>query len=176
MSTTHKYSPFRVGDRVRIDLGPHKLTGVIVEDRGAIGIQGRHLFRVDVPMDPFEPMTVELPEDEIEAARTEEGTAPITKEKIMDYLKNGGLISILRSNISGGKNQPRAWLCLDNLGNVTHTFTPERGILGGQLVPFGAVSDEKIFAPKRDCVVSFVETFDLSYDEADTVVSEVGTS
>ncbi|MFO0965639.1 MAG: hypothetical protein U0793_08660 [Gemmataceae bacterium] len=42
-------------------------------------------------------------------------------------LASGGLISILRSNLGGGRNPPRAWLCLDQLGNVTHTFIPERG-------------------------------------------------
>src|SRR5260370_2301285 len=100
MSVTHGQSRFRVGDRVRVDLGRRKLTGVIVEDRGAIGAQGRQLFQVDIPMDPFEPMSVELPEDEIEAIPP--GTAvtrPIDKQRVTDYLFNGGLISILRSNL-----------------------------------------------------------------------------
>jgi hypothetical protein len=150
---------------------------VIVEDRGPIGAHGRHLFQVDFPMDPLEPMSVELPQDEIEAIPpgTEE-TQPIDKQKIMDYLVHGGLISILRSNLSGGKNQPRVWLCLDQLGNVTHTFVPERGVIGGQLVPFWAVQDGKVFTPKRDDVLSFVESFDLNRQEAGKVVSEVGTA
>lgn len=66
MNTTNGQSSFQVGDRVRVDFGRRKLTGVIVEDRGAIGAHGRHLFQVDFPMDPFEPMSVELPEDEME--------------------------------------------------------------------------------------------------------------
>ncbi len=177
MSVTQGESRFHVGDRVRVDLGRRKLTGVIVEDRGAIGAQGRRLFQVDIPMDPFEPMSVELPEDEMEAiAPGTEVARPIDSQRTIDYLVNGGLISILRSNISGGKNQPRAWLCLDQLGNVTHTFIPERGEIGGQLVPFWAVHEDKVFTPKRDSVLSFVESLGLNRLEAEKVVSEVGTA
>jgi hypothetical protein len=173
----HEPSSFRVGDRVRVDFGRRKLTGVIVEDRGAIGAQGRHLFQVTIPMEPFEPMIVELPEDEMEAVAAEgEGAVSLDKQKIIDYLISGGLISILRSNLVGGRNQPRAWLCLDQLGNATHTFIPERGVIGGQLVPFSAVHDDKIFTPKRDSVLSFVESFGLNRQEAEKVLSAVGTT
>ena len=177
MSATHGRSMFHVGDRVRVDFGRRKLTGVIVEALGPIGARGRHLFQVDIPMDPFDPMSVELPEDEIEAIPPgAEVDLPIDKQKITDYLVNGGLISILRSNLSGGKNQPRVWLCLDQLGNVTHTFVPERGVIGGQLVPFWAVHDDKIFTAKRDSVLTFVESFGLNHQQAEKVVSEVGTA
>jgi hypothetical protein len=177
MTTTHEHQSFHVGDHVRIDFGKRKLSGVIVEDRGAIGVGGRHLFRVDVPMDPFDPMSIELPETELEAVESQNGAAAMPeKAKIVDYLKSGGLISILRSNISGGKNQPRAWICLDNLGNVTHTFVPERGIIGGQVVPFLAVQDDKIFPPKRDSVLTILESFGLNHQDAEAVISEVGTA
>jgi hypothetical protein len=174
MSTTNKHASFRVGDRVKMDFGPRKLTGVIVEDRGPIGVGGRHLFRVDVPMDPFDPMTVEVPEDEIEALPTEE-VAPtrIDNAKIVEYLRSGGLVSILRSNLSGGKNQPRVWLCLDNLGNVTHTFVPDRGVIGGQVVPFWALHEDKIFRPKQDAVLSLLQSFGLSQQESENVLSDV---
>jgi hypothetical protein len=177
MSTTNKRPSFRVGDRVRVDFGRRKLTGVIVEDRGPIGIQGRRLFQVDLPMDPSEPMSVELPEDEMELIPPEaEDKQPLDKLKVIDYLINGGLVSVLRSNLSGGRNQPRAWLCRDQLGNVTHTFIPERGIVGGQLVPFLALHEDKIFAPKSDSVLSFIQSFGLNRQEAEKVVSEVGTA
>lgn len=177
MSTIHKAPAFHLGDRVRVDFGRRKLTGVIVEDRGPIGARGRHLFLIEIPMDPFEPMSVELPEDELEAIPPgAETTRSIDKRKIVDYLVNGGLISILRSNLSGGRNQPRVWLCLDQLGNVTHTYVPERGVVGGQFIPFSAVQDDKIFAPQRESVISFVENFGLNRQQAQTVVSEVGTA
>jgi hypothetical protein len=127
-------------------------------------------------MDPFEPMVVELPEDEMESAEGTEVVKSIDKERIPEYLVNGGLLSILRSNGSGGKNQPRVWLCLDNLGNVTHTFSPERGVVGGAVVPFWAFHDDKVFQPKRDLVVSYIESFGLNHQEAEKVVSEVGTA
>ncbi len=177
MSTTQGESTFRVGDRVAIRLGRRTLTGVIVEDRGGIGVRGRRLFRVDIPMDPFEPMEVELPEDEMEpVAEGAEATGSIDRDRIAEYLVNGGLISILRSNLLGGKNQPRVWLSLDNLGNVTHTLAPERGIIGGQMVPFGAVHDDKVFTPRRDAVLSFIEGFGLTQRQAEQIVAEVGAA
>lgn len=178
MSTTHERSSssFRVGDRVRVDFGRRKLIGTIVEDRGAIGVQGRRVFQVDIPMDPFEPMSVELPEDEMEPIAAEsEGNRPMDKRKIIDYLINGGLVSILRSN-SGGENQPRVWLRLDQLGNVTHTFISERGVVGGRQVPFGTLYKGRIFLPKLDSVLSFIQNFGLNRPEAEKVVSAVGTA
>jgi hypothetical protein len=177
MSTPQRKASFRVGDHVRIDFGRRKLTGVIVEDRGPLGVHGRRLYQVDLPMDPSEPMSVELPEDEMELIPPgAEISPPMDKQKIIDYLINGGLVSILRSNLAGGKNQPRAWLCLDQLGNVTHTFNPDRGVVGGQLVPFLALRQAKIFTPKLDSVVSFLQSFGLNRQEVEKVVSEVGTA
>ncbi len=127
-------------------------------------------------MDPFEPMTMELPEDEMEAVPETEAPPSMDKQKIIDYLVYGGLVSILRSNLSGGRNQPRVWLCPDQLGNVTHTFVSERGVIGGQPVPFGALHHDKILKAKREPVVSFVESFGLSHQEAEKIVAEVGTA
>src|ERR1700722_18334345 len=137
MNKFHGHSSFHVGDRVTIDFGRRTLTGVIVEDRGALGVQGRRLSQVRIPVDPFEPMIVELPEDQMKAVAAETGPPrPIDKDKIIAYLVNGGLVAILRANISSeGRNQSRTWLCLDSLGNVTHTFDPERGVTGGQFIP-----------------------------------------
>lgn len=175
MSAIHGNASFHVGDPVQIALGPRKLTGVIVEDRGPIGVQARRLYRVHVPMDPFEPMMIELPEDEMEAVDPEaQAPRPISKEETIAYLTGGGLISILRSNLSGGRRQPRAWLCRDNLGNVTHTFVAERGIVGGNPVPLAAVHGDEVFAPKRDVVISFIESLGLSRRDAERVVSEIG--
>lgn len=175
MSKTQEHAPYRVGDRVRIDFGRRKLTGTIVEDRGAIGAGGRHLYRVDVPMEPLDPMTVEVPEDDIEALGAEDQVM-LDKAKILEYLVTGGLVSILQSNLSGGRNQPRVWLCLDNLGNVTHTFLPERGRVGGRLVPFRATQEDKVFLPRREEVKSFLESFGLTGEESYQVISEVGTA
>lgn len=176
-SVQRRDSPFHLGDRVKLTFGCGKVTGVIVEEFGPIGVQGRHLFRVEIPMDPFDPMTLEMAEDEIEAAGPdEEATKPLEKEKVVEYLKYGGILLILRSNMAGGKYQPRAWLCRDTLGNVTHTLVPERGIVGGQIVPSSAIWEGKVAKAKKDAVVAFVESFGLTHAEAEAVVSEVGTS
>jgi hypothetical protein len=168
---------FHVGDRVRIPLGPRKIAGVVVEDRGAIGVRGQHLYQVLVPMDPFEPAAFELPEEEIEAARdSTDNEDAIDTAKAIDYLKNGGLVAILRSNTSGGRDQPKVWLRLDSLGNVTHTFIRERGQAGGESVPFLAFHEDHVFTPKRDEVLAFLRSFGLDDIQAEDVISSVGTS
>lgn len=172
MSTT-----FRVGDRVRVPLARGSLTGTIVEDRGAIGVRGRRLYQVLVAMDPFEPAPYEVPEDELEAIEANaESDLPAEMPRFLDYLKKGGLISILRSGISGGRNQPRVWLTLDSLGNVTHTFNKERGLLGGEPVPIRAVHEDKVFTPKTDEVLSYLKSFGLNRKEAEDVLTSVGTA
>ena len=170
-------SAFRVGDRVRFPLGRRRITGVITEDRGAIGIRGRHLYQVVVPMDPLGSTTFELPEDEIESVdECVESEIVMEKEKIEAYLIHGGLIAILRSNLIGGRNQPRVWLRPDSIGNVTHTFEQERGIVGGKTVPFMAVQGEKVFSPKREEVLAFLEGFRLERLSAEHILNSVGTA
>lgn len=177
MATTRGKTLLRLGDPVRIVLGRRKLTGAIVEDRGAIGIGGRRLFQVSIPMDPDDPMVVEAPEDELEPLpEAERVVEPLDRAKVVEYLSNGGLLSILFANLSGGRSQPAVWLCRDQLGNVTHTFVPERGLVGGRVAPFRAIHDDRVFTPKRDQVVTFVESFGLDRAEAEHVVEEVGTS
>ena len=149
----------------------------IVEDRGAIGVHGRHLYQVLVAMDPFEPASYEVPEDELEVIEGNAGAdLSAKKSESIDYLKKGGLISILRSNISGGRSQPRVWLTLDSLGNVTHSFIQERGLLGGASVPFRAVHEDRVFTPKKDEVLTFLQSFGLDRREAEDVLTSVGTA
>ncbi|MBL8800033.1 MAG: hypothetical protein JNM56_39485 [Planctomycetia bacterium] len=175
MSRSKQQPAFRVGDRVRFNFGKRRISGVVVEDRGPIGVQGRRLFQVDVPLDPFDPMTLELPESEMEAIPAGETPAPLDRQAIIDYLIHGGLISILRTNLAGGKYQPRAWLSRSQLGNVTYTLVEERGMVGGAIVPVGAIYTNKVAKAKRDQVVKFVESFGLTRPEAERVISEVGT-
>jgi hypothetical protein len=87
---------FHVGDRVRIPLGKSSLTGTVIEDRGAIGVRGRYIYRVLVPMDPYDPETYEIPGEEmevvIESASVDDSTM---KTRVLQYLKDGGLIAML---------------------------------------------------------------------------------
>lgn len=91
-------------------------------------------------MDPFDPMSLELPEDEMRAIPPEEqANSPIKKQRVIDYLTNSGLVSILWSNTQGGR-PPQVWICLNQLGNVTHTFYP------------GARHDGRSVHPVRGCI------------------------
>jgi hypothetical protein len=58
---------YRKGDRVRFRLPTHSVQGFVKEDRGPIGIKGRHLYLVEFPAEPGSPHQVELPAEELEA-------------------------------------------------------------------------------------------------------------
>ena len=60
---------FRKGDRVRFRLGTRSVLGRVREDRGPIGIKGRHLYLVEFRADPLSPSKVELPAEEMKAVR-----------------------------------------------------------------------------------------------------------
>ncbi len=55
---------FKRGDRVRFFIGSSDVVGVIIEDRGPIGIGGRRLYGINFPIEAEEPRYVELPEVE----------------------------------------------------------------------------------------------------------------
>ena len=165
---------FRVGDRVLIPLGIRKVRALISEDRGPLGVFGRRIYQVLVPADPFEPNVYEYPEDEIEPWEASPERA-LDPAQIMGYLPNGGLISILTANRAGGRDQPRVWLCRDCLGNVTHTFTRERGLIGGETVPYMASEGNRIFEPKQLEVSSFLNSFHLNSLQVQEVFGSVGS-
>jgi hypothetical protein len=149
---------------------------VIVEDHGPIGIGGRRLFRIEVFADPDEPIPFLVPADELEPEdNLDQQRKLLEKSRIIDYLKQGGLVAILQSNSSGGRSQPRVWLCLDNLGNVTHTFAAERGLIGGATVPFWTLyENNKIFSAKQEEVIAFLGAFGLNRAEAEDIIQTVG--
>jgi hypothetical protein len=60
---------FRVGDRVRVQLGVDFLVGTIIEDRGFILSGGGRLLRVRVMFDRTNPTELEVPEEELTAAK-----------------------------------------------------------------------------------------------------------
>jgi hypothetical protein len=60
---------FRVGDRVEFDWGPRDVVeGVIIEDRGLLGVGGRRLYGITFRIDPGEEMVTELGEDQLRPA------------------------------------------------------------------------------------------------------------
>lgn len=64
---------FQKGERVRFHLGTRSVSGRIKEDRGPIGIRGRHLYLVEFRAEPQATCEslIELPADELKAV---EGT------------------------------------------------------------------------------------------------------
>jgi hypothetical protein len=58
--------PFKVGDRVRYKRGLEPVEGVIVEDRGPLGIGGRRLYAVRVQLDEWNAIVTELPVSELQ--------------------------------------------------------------------------------------------------------------
>ncbi len=167
---------FKVGDRVRFNFPRYKVWGTITEDHGAIGVNGRRLYTVSKPSDPFEPDLYALPEDELEPDTTP--PASLEKAEIIEFLKEGGgLLWILMTNPSEGRKDPQVWLARDQLGGVTFTFERNRGMIGGETVPFSAFwGSDAIYAPKKDEVAEFLLSFGLTHEEAEDVIRAVGVS
>ena len=58
----------KVGGRVRFRFGGRQVTGVIVEDRGPIGVGGRRLYTVRARLDSTVESTFEIPAHDLRAA------------------------------------------------------------------------------------------------------------
>jgi hypothetical protein len=171
MSTTkQRKARFKVGDWVTFVFGPQRVFAQIVESRGILGVKPRPFYRIRLDRDSTEPDSFELPEEELEQA------ALPTKAAVSRYLKEGGLVAILRSNLGDGVDHPRVWLSYSPSGAVTHTFIAERGVVGGAKVPYFALHERKVFTGKQDEVIAFLLTFGLTRGEAEEIVAAVGTA
>jgi hypothetical protein len=175
MSTTRKLAArYKVGEWVSFLYGTRRVWAQIIEDRGSLGVGGRRIYRIRLGDEPTgegaeEPLAFELPEDDLVAARPEPAA-------VIKYLKDGGLLAILQSNLGGGRPNPRAWLTFDPQGRIVHTFNKHRGLIGGELVPFFALQGYHVFTPKVDEVIEFLSRFGLSRSDAQQVIQAVGTS
>jgi hypothetical protein len=165
---------FQVGDWVRFQYGVQQVPGVIIEDRGLLGFGGCRLYHVNVPIDPDEPMLCLVDEDQMEPGEPPGAPDPVRdKDRIVAYLKRAGLVSILRAETPGPKFRPRAWLCYNTLGNVTYTFDPERGGLGGVMVPFQALDGyRRLFPDKKEEVLALLAGFGLTREEAEELIQK----
>src|SRR5262245_57303192 len=99
---------FHFGDYATFLLGDLRVRGMIVESEGLIGAGGRRLYRVEVPMDPLDPYVYVVAESELEPAKKPKDDPDLLnaldKPRIIDYLKRGGLLSILMASTSNGRN------------------------------------------------------------------------
>jgi len=166
---------YRVGDRVLFHFGGRKIWGTITEDRGFLGGDGRRLYYISMPMDPYDPEPFMKAEDELEPDTI--SRVPLEKAEIIEFLKNSGLFGILLWNPSSEREDPVVWLCRGANGEITYTFSPRRGMIGGRLIPFLAHQrGGRIDAEKRDEVAEFLLSFGLTPEEAEDVIQAVGVS
>ena len=185
MSTVKARPPkFRLGDWVTFKYGVWPVVAQIVEDRGPLGAGRRRLYRIRFDQELNEPISFEMPEDEMEKLVPDKDALSHylkqegLKDAILRYLKQGGLVEILRTNIQGGRiqNQPKVWLTHSPRGEVSYTFTSERGLIGnGAIVPFWALHEDRILPHKKSNVLAFLMSFGLTEEEAEQVIEAVGT-
>jgi hypothetical protein len=64
-----------VGDEVRFRLAGRTVIGKVREDRGPIGVGGRHLYLIVYEMGKGNPYSIELPRDEIEVVEPQKEPA-----------------------------------------------------------------------------------------------------
>jgi hypothetical protein len=57
---------FSKGDVVRFLYGSRALQGTVKEDRGPIGVKGRHLYLIEFTREPQSTSEIELPADQLE--------------------------------------------------------------------------------------------------------------
>lgn len=165
-----KHGPFKLGDWVTYPFGIENHFAQVIEERGPIGVKGRHLYRIRFDLEETEPNCFELSEHDLQKA------SPPDKETIVKFLKEGGLVDILRCNLGGGPERPRVWLTYKPRGGITHTLIPQRGVIGGAVVPFFALHEYKVFVGKQDQVAEFLESFGLTRAEAQDVIASIGTA
>jgi hypothetical protein len=68
MSSTKNQPPlFRIGDWVKFDYGPKKVSAKVIEDHGPLGVHGRRLHRVQLDEKLGDASAFEMPEDELDA-------------------------------------------------------------------------------------------------------------
>ena len=172
MSTVNSKRPkFRVGDWVMLEFGVRPAFALIIEDRGPLGVNGRHLYRIRLERSYTEPDYFELAEEDMEKVVPD-------KAAVMQYLKQGGLAELLQTNLRDGEKPPRVWLTFTPLGQLTPTLNPGLKATGkGTPAPFFAVLKNKVYAPDKEKVVEYLMTsFGLTQEEAEDVVHAVGTA
>jgi hypothetical protein len=167
---------FRVGDRVQFDLWGKKTWGTITEDRGIVGHNGPRWYTISVPMDPDDPEQHVKAEEELELDSI--SRVPLEMSEIIDFLKTSGLFCILLANNEFPLEYPLVWLCRDHHGEITYTFAPRRGLIGGQLIPDSALvrPGRRIHARKKDEVAAYLLGFGLTPAEAEDVIQSLGVA
>jgi hypothetical protein len=77
-----------VGEWVSFLYGPRRALAQIIEDRGPIGMRGRRLYRVRLDLEQADPITFELPEEDLERAKAPDTPNPLLKATL-EYIRQG---------------------------------------------------------------------------------------
>lgn len=168
---------YHTGTPVVLQYGVIPTLARVIEERGPLGVDGRHIYRIRILNGGEDTEAFEMPEDEL---------SPVTlaREDVINYLASGGLIDMLGRNQGGGPNPPRVWLTYSPRRKepkgwelvVAHTFIAEEGILGGEPIPFFVLTGRKIFEPEKRKVLQFLKSFDLNGADAEDVIRRVGVA
>lgn len=170
MTKRTETSPFKVGDRVRLQYGPRNVWGVIAEDSGVVGWERRHYYKVMIPQDPDEPAVTFRTPAEMELDRI--GDDPITKADVIDYFNRGAYLWMIRKAQDYPGIEPSVWICRDVLGGMTFTFNPKFGMVGGVPVPSDVLDPRgRLRKDRREDVLKFLTGFGLTDDEARDVLA-----
>ncbi len=159
--------PFQVGDWAKLNYGVSWGLVQIAEDRGPLGRHGRHIYYV----------RANSGEDARGFDASEDDLQPFDWDEAVEYLASGGLKGILEQG-SRGRNRPSVWWTLTPDGKLTHSYSPEIGMVGGLVIPPAdqTLHDGKIFLPAVPEVREFLRDLGLDPQQADTVIESVGTA
>lgn len=174
MVSQSKSKRFKVGDKVWVQLPVGRTPGTIVEDRGPLGQGGRHIYRLEIPADPYTPTDYWATETDIERLKQQELNAlaaPLPPELTVPFLKEGGLVSLLLQD-----GHKPVWLRLSPYGNITFTLIEGYSGTGGAVPPTQALHGERIRKDKVVDVARFLRTFGLTEEQANDVIRAVGTA
>ncbi|MFI5456787.1 MAG: hypothetical protein ACHRXM_15175 [Isosphaerales bacterium] len=85
MSSAKQQAPlFHIGDWVKFDYGPKKVSAKVVEDRGRLGVHGRRLYRVQLDQELGDASSFEMPENELDAT-----PPPVRQSYEVRYIRQG---------------------------------------------------------------------------------------
>ena len=166
----------RVGDRVAFDWVFNHLVGIVVEITAPILPGKKRLIRVSVPNDPYEEETYPITIDDISAVGDEIPTPEaITNAEAFDYIQNS-LLSIIYAGYDEHR-YARVWLKREHgNGFLTHTYVPDRGMLGGGGVPYDVLWNNKLKQSRLDEVRTFLKSFQLAHEQVESIIHKIGIS
>jgi hypothetical protein len=139
MSFTKSQPPlFHIGDWVKFDYGPKKVSARIVEDRGPLGVQGRRLYRVQLDEKLGDASSFEMPENELETELppvrlsyeiryirpddTNVWRASARKERVLKGVKASGAVGYSTTGYEGEKADDRRYAVVRVLLEVDPHF------------------------------------------------------